>query len=561
MEQTGYAVFRRIGTILLFVGPITTLAVSPFSSYDPINLIKLLFINGFAFAVLGLSFFVIGLLRKRLNVPLLVASGFFIFWMILVFVVSDSPKDQQFWGVFGRNTGMLTYFSLIVVLMGASLVQQRAFYHKLVDVLILTGLPTTLYALIQIVGRDPIPWSVKAPFATLGNINFSSAFFGLVAVCACTLAMSRENKLWLRISLALLTLTDLLIVLQTGSIQGFMIFLAGMGVAILLWIRSKPELRIISWIYLVLGFVFFVLTALALGNLGPLARFIFSETVTFRTDYWHAGWEMTLRNPLFGVGLDSYGDYYREMRGEISTLRTGPDRITNTAHNIYLDISSSGGLPLIFAYLVVLVLAGRSAFRVLKSREFNPYFTALVSAWIAYLIQAAVSINQVGVGIWGWLFTGAVIGYERVSPASTLDKSGKKSGKQRNSGTTNVQIPALAAIVGILAFALGLFAGFIPFRADSQFRQAWSTGPAQQSIPLLERPGITAYHHEIVLDRLLRENQIPSASTLVARMKERYPRNFMAFRVQANLPDTSEAERNVAKTRLKELDPFNPIIP
>jgi len=213
------------------------------------------------------------------------------------------------------------------------------------------------------------------------------------------------------------------------------------------------------------------------------------------------------------------------------------------------------------AYLALLAIAAQSAYRVLKSREFNPYFAALVSAWLAYLIQAAVSINQIGVGIWGWLFTGAVIGYERVWNTTPNSKGEKKSGTRRIKNQPEVQIPALAALTGILSFSLGFLAGFIPFRADSQFRTAWSTGPAQQSVVVLARPGITAYHHEIVLDRLLRENQVSEATSLVRTMVKRYPRNFMAYRVQRNLSDFSDAERKAAEIRLRELDPFNPLVP
>jgi hypothetical protein len=120
----------------------------------------------------------------RLPQGLWFAVGFFVMWMFVVLLVSGAPLNQQFWGVFGRNNGLLNYFSLVVILIAVAVIQKRSFYNKLVDALVLTAVPATAYALVQVAGRDPISWSVMAPFATLGNVNFSSAFFGLASICA-----------------------------------------------------------------------------------------------------------------------------------------------------------------------------------------------------------------------------------------------------------------------------------------------------------------------------------------------------------------------------------------
>jgi hypothetical protein len=49
-------------------------------------------------------------------------------------------------------------------------------------------------------------------------------------------------------------------------------------------------------------------------------------------------------NSLNGVGLDSYGDFYRPFRSLEAVTRTGPQRVTNTAHNIFLDVTTGAGL-------------------------------------------------------------------------------------------------------------------------------------------------------------------------------------------------------------------------
>jgi O-antigen ligase len=549
------AIVNRLGSILLILGPATTLLVSPFSSFDPINLIKMIVVSGFAFSslLLFLSIWREGVVRVPRG--LWISTGFFIFWLFVVFLVSDAPLNQQFWGVFGRNNGLLNYLSLAIVLIAVALVQRKSFYNKLVDVLILTAIPTTLYALVQIAGRDPISWSVMAPFATLGNINFSSAFFGLASICATVLAFTPKQKIFIRAALIVLAVTDLYIILETGSIQGFMIYLAGMGIVGYFLVRSFTPTRVLQIPYLALGFAGFALTALALNNVGPLARFVFGETILFRFDYWYAGWAMTIKNPVFGVGLDSYGDWYREFRGEIATLRTVPDRITNTAHNIYLDISASGGFPLIFAYLVILGYALRAAIRVIqRDKSFNPYFVALFATWVAYLIQAAISINQIGVGIWGWLFTGALIGYEIAT------RDGVSSTSTKKSRTTETTLPASAALLGIAGFVVGALLSFIPYNADGRYKDATATGNPAEQFAAAKVLGASAFHMELSLDAALQANNEPLAREVLTELLDRYPRDFMAWRVKQVLASSTPEERQEAYLRLKEMDPYNPDI-
>lgn len=551
------AVLRRIGSLVLFLGPATTLAISPWSNFDPINLIKLLFVTSLAFAILGLLFWVRDDFFKSVDKTLLYASSFFVLWMLVVFFVTNTNKSQQFWGVFGRNTGMLTYLSLVAILVGTSLIHNKLIYHKFVEVIVLTSIPVTVYALIQIAGRDPISWSTMAPFATLGNVNFSSAFFGLASICSTVLVFSPRIPLYVRLFLVFLVVIDLLVILQTGSIQGFMIYIAGVGVATFFWLRSSSKLKKLRIPYLLSSVIAFFLTVVALFNEGPLARFVFSYTVTFRFDYWFAGWAMTIKNPIFGVGLDGYGDWYRQERGEIATLRTTPDRITNTAHNIYLDLSSGGGVPLLIAYLVMIFVAGRAAFRVFRrEHEFNPYFVAMFSAWIAYLIQAAISINQIGVGIWGWIFMGAIIGYDSV----TRTDGSKTPQRQNNVKGRTTQMPAGAAVAGIFSFALGFALALIPLRADSLFKDSLQVGSLDGLEKSAKSLGATAYHFELALDAALKREDEARAASLTTDLLERYPRDFMAWRVRQILPSTPEAERLKAFENLRSMDPYNPQI-
>jgi O-antigen ligase len=557
-HMTSHAVRSRLAALVLLAVSIVSLAISPFSNIDPINLIKVLALSSLGFASIPLVLWLAKNKFSQLSPVLIFTSIAFFLWMVIVFLVSGAPLNQQFWGVFGRNTGFLTYISLLLVLLGSAVVQHKDFYRKLVHALVIVSISVLIYATIQFLGRDPISWSQMAPFGTFGNINFSSAFFGMSAVAMSTLAIQHGMHLLWRLTLIAIVAFKIFLIGSTGSIQGILIFLAGCSVVFFFFIISHQRLKRLKFPYLALALAGLGLAIAGLLNSGPLARFIFGETVLFRYDYWYAGWMMTLRNPLFGVGLDSYGDWYRQLRGEVATLRTVPDRITNSAHNIYLDISSGGGLPLLLFYLMILVIAGKSAIESLKRAEaFDPILTALTAVWVAYLVQAAISINQVGVGVWGWAFTGALIGYARVRNSSETRSKKLQSHATKNLGESN-QMPISVSLMSLAAFAIGFVLAFIPFRADSEFRTAQESGSLSSMVSAATSLGSTAYHLEISLDSAVQSNDITQADAITEELLRRYPRDFMAWRVRQVLTNSTPEEREEAYQMLRELDPYNP---
>lgn len=560
-------VYKRIAQALLLVGPIASLAISPLTNYDPINLIKLLFVAPLAFFVTALVASSFKYSIARLDNAFWFSACLFLLAMLSSILFSGARLTQQIWGTFGRNTGFLTYFSLLLLLVCTALIQKTDFYHKLINSILITAIPMTIYCLVQFseeflpeLGiRDPFDWSEKHPFGTFGNINFSSAFFGISSSVGTILLLEKKFSKSLRFALAMMVLIDLAMVLKTGSIQGIMIYAAALGIALYLFIRSKSNLRLLKIPYALLSLGAITITVMGLSNKGPLAKFLFAPSIVFRTDYWHAGWQMTLDHPVFGVGLDSYGDWYRSSRGLISTIRNSPDRTSNTAHNIFLDLSSNGGFPLLIAYIAINVLALRAAMRVLKrDTEFAPYFVALFTTWIAFLIFSAISINQIGVGIWGWLFTGALVGYEMSTKDQASSIAKNISGSKRIGASV---LPASSGIFGFVGTLFGFGLAFIPFNADMKYKSATQIGAMDQIIASTNLLGSATFYTELALDTAAKNNFIDQMDELTRKLIQMEPRSFMGWRAMQIITTSTPEEKKLATEKLKELDPFNPNLP
>jgi hypothetical protein len=334
---------------------------------------------------------------------------------------------------------------------------------------------------------------------------------------------------------------------ESKSQQGYLVFLAGIVAVGYLYVRGNSKLKKFSWIYLIASAVGFVAVILDILQKSPWSSILYKESVTFRGDFWRAGWKMTTDNPIFGVGLDGYRDHYRASRDLVTALRPGSDAMTDSAHNVFLDISSGGGFPLLIIYVFLIGLTIISAIKVIRrSTGFDVGFAAVLGAWVAYLAQSLISINQLGLAVWGWVLMGTIIGYE-INPREKIEV---KSAKSVKSGYSMVAIG--------LGFIIGLGIGLPLMVADAAFRSTVKSGDVLK-IEASVRQWPQSVTRMTLAAQILREGDLPDRSIVIAREAVEFnPMNFEAWRELSLQPNATESERVQAQETMKKLDPFNP---
>lgn len=272
-------VTNRISRILLFAGPLVSLAISPLISYDPINPVKNIILCSLAFSILGLLIRIRTEIPPTIGWPMLAILIYFLGALLIAMIFSISSLYDQFWGVFGRNNGFLSYSALVVLFCGVLISNNRETYRLLLKALQVTSVPMTLYCLVQIIGKDPFPWSAFAAFGTLGNVNFLSAFFGL-SVLTCFYFIQNSKSVVNKLGLMILSLVDIAIIWQTDSIQGLMMISAGCALLLFFWILNKSKVLVLSYVAFLVATFYFVL--LSFVNKGPLASLIYQSSITYR---------------------------------------------------------------------------------------------------------------------------------------------------------------------------------------------------------------------------------------------------------------------------------------
>ena len=349
-------------------------------------------------------------------------------------------------------------------------------------------------------------------------------------------------------------LATLYIIKETASQQGFLVLAVGIGVIIGLYLlQFNRNAGIAYGLLSVIGFFAVLFGTL---NKGPLSSILYKESVTYRGDYWRAGWKMTVDHPIFGVGMDSYGDWYRRARTLDATLRRGPDVSSNAAHNVFLDISSYGGFPLLIIYVGLMVLVVISAIKILKrSKGFDPAFAGIVGAWVAFQAQSIISINQIGLAIWGWVISGLIIGYEiNTRTAANIEpvaKKGRVAGKPAQSSAGSV-------VALFIAFVLGVLVGMPPYVASTKYKNALETrNPQVIQEAAYIWPREPSRMIQVAL--ALNENKLLAQGLEVAvDAVAKFPNNFGVWAVLDAMTGATPEQKALALAEMKRLDPLNP---
>lgn len=486
----------------------------------------------------------------------------FIIDLFVVIIFGASERVQQIYGTFGRNSGALAYLSLALFLLASLLVSNGAFVKKFLVTTLSLGVLLAVYGQLQNLGLDPFPF-VNAygsnVFGTFGNPNFMSAFMGLIAVVSFTMALNTAFNLVARVGLILLGVASIVIVYETHAQQGYLNFVAGTGAVAILWLFMTKR-RILGTVVAGLGVIGGGLVFLGLTNAGPLAGYLYKASLEARGFYWRAGIKMLIEHPFFGVGMDGFGDWYRRSRSLEDTLKS-PGLVSNTAHNVFIDIASNGGFPLIAIYLAILGLVVVSIVRVIKRSEgFDVYFVAVVGAWVAYQAQSFVSINQLGLAIWGWVLSGLIIGYEINTRSVEMSESkvANPKNRSRSAKVLNQPLPPATVVSLFAGVLIGAIVALPPYIAASSYFKALQSGNASVIEPAAYLQPFERMRFIQVVSGL-RENKLEDRAIVVVRdAAAKYPDSFEVWSLWASIAAASPVDVANAKAQMKRLDPHNP---
>ena len=533
---------------------------------DPVNVTKLFALGGVAVAALAvlLAFGLQELWAS--SKALIIFVGLFLIFGLNAIINSEAPLTQNLYGAYGRNTAFIAYLLLLSVILSAAVLRRETSFKYLIWGLFGAGFINVLYCGWVIAFGDFIPWS--NPYGnilgTFGNPNFIGAFLGLFAASMVAYSLKQGTSVVVRSGVAVIFLITVYEIVDSSAIQGRVVVAAGLGIVGFYLVRSKFEALIAQITYVIFVAIAGTFALLGALQIGPLTKFIYKTSVSLRGEYWQAGWNMGSEHPFTGVGFDTYGDWYRRARDTQALILPGPNVTTNAAHNVPFDVFAFGGWPLFASYLAILALSVIAIIKVtLRNRKYDAIFVTLTTAWACYQLQSIISINQIGLAVWGWLFGGALIAYEiatrpKVDESQSVQGKGKSARvvkkKQGETVVTSTLIAGVGAVIGLLI-------AVPPYSADAK----WRTALGSQDVAKVEAALVPGYlnpansYKYANAVQLLEGSKLYDLALKYAQIGVEFnPDNFDSWKVLYLISKSSPEEKALALENMKRLDPKNP---
>jgi len=547
--------FNHDERILIFGLPAVTLLVWTASTLDPVNLPKMFLLVILSFALVpGVITKIRGHKRSRIS-NFVILNLLLMSWVVVATVTTQSNPIESFFGISGRFTGSLTYLSFSLVAIATFYLSSQKLNSRILTGLLISGAVNLVYCgVVILTNRDPIPWTnvYGNILGTFGNPNFISSFLGIFNIVVLAKIFEQNISKQKILIATVLLVVSLFEIVDSNSRQGLIVTALGCGgVFVYKIFKSKAAFSLKTlavFFYLASG----VLATLGMFQIGPLTNYIYKLSVSIRGAYWRAGWETMLQNPFFGIGPDGFGNWYARVRDARAMVVPGPDTFTNSPHNVFIEQGTNGGVPLFLLYLVTQLYILSCGLRYLKaSTEFNYVFAASFFGWLGFTAQSLISINQIGLAVWGYVLGAITVAiYVQLKADQAPESLIVNKPEVRNSEFSN--------ILGFSGAVVGLIIAVPPFYADANWRTALSSKNIEEIVSAADQwPQSTDRY--IQVSKLLYENKFNAeALEFVRKGLEFNPSNPRLWYFLYQLPGTTEVEKEAAKAKLKILDPrFN----
>ena len=348
-----------------------------------------------------------------------------------------------------RRNGFTAYISLATILLAASVFIRLFNVKRLYLATFFIATVSAIYAFMQTNGKDFVKWNnpYNSIIGTVGNPNFAAAVMAVMGVIMFSLIFIKEFSTYYRVSAAILALLLLDLIFKSDARQGLLAYFLGAGIFLVIWLYGKN--RKLGLAASGSGLLVFIFAVLGMLQIGPLEKFLYKPSVSVRGYYWRAGLEMLKDHPLFGVGMDRYGAYFKQYREVGYPLKYGFEITSSNAHNTFIQLFATGGFFLGTAYLLLIAYIFRRAITGLRhlTGNYRLMLAGLFSAWIAFQAQSLVSIDNIGISIWGWVLGGSIIG---MSISSTTDDRKQFSGKQVDINLLRVLVSTVVVLIAII---------------------------------------------------------------------------------------------------------------
>ncbi|KMQ49851.1 O-antigen polymerase [Chitinispirillum alkaliphilum] len=329
-----------------------------------------------------------------------------------------------FSGSYARDEGFLTliiYFLLFLAARSIKLTDYKFFNYLMISAAVLA-----LYGILQFFGIDPLPRPVEKQnyfraFSTFSNPNFFGSYLMMMLPVALFMFVkTKKNSMGLNYAIILFSL---FCTLTRSALIGAIVSVC--LTVILIWFyteRKTYENLRITCVVIISIFVTLSFNLISESSLQKRFNSISSDAITLlnnepesenlgngRIYIWVRVIQLIREKPLFGHGIENLGLVFTDRFSEDITETFGRILIFDRAHNEYLHIAVSSGIPALLVYLFFIGLVLKKGVNNIKNSEI---LLPVMAAITGYLVQAFFNISVVPVAYIFWILLGFVSHYQ-----------------------------------------------------------------------------------------------------------------------------------------------------
>lgn len=361
------------------------------------------------------------LLRKsKEDYPTIFEDKLLLLYLLLI-MLSTTFSNNRLYSLIGysnRFEGLITLIMYFFVFF----ITYRNFEcsYKYFRVFIISTILLSLYGIIQYFGYDPMPQElarvtfVGRGHSTFGNPNFYGTYLTLVLPIAAFAYLKTGSLVYLiatgSVYFALLTSFT-----RSGWVGSFFAFGIVLFTAIKGKFSRKHILLLIAILLVITAVVEIESEGRVIARLLSIAedagKFIeqadgYEDAGANRIFIWKRVIPLIFERPLLGFGPETLGEVFSERHMDEVVEEYGREIIFDKAHNEYLHIAVTTGIPSLIIYLIFVFSILKRAYRY---RNKNIMIIPLMASIIGYLIQAFFNLSIITVAYIYWAFLGILL--------------------------------------------------------------------------------------------------------------------------------------------------------
>ena len=469
---------------------------------------------------------------------LLIISTAIIFQMITVMLLSEAPFEQEFFGRTGRGLGFSTFFSVTVLMLVMAIFSKINDSNFIILWMGLSGLISSLYSLLQRFGFDIFNWESRTNviIGTIGNPNFQSSFTAMTLIPIIVHFYHKSIKF---VAIPITVLIFIFTLYFTQSTQGYIVLAAALLVFLLLFTWYGKRL---FFLFLISSGAIVGITAIAgMLNRGPLAYYLYKPSVQSRGDFWRSAFSAANAHPIFGTGLDSFGDSFLIYRDRQKI------EMTDNAHNYFLEFAATGGYPLAILNLLIIFLTLYSFISLQKKLgKFDAKLSSIFCAWIVFQMQSLISPGTITLIVWGAILSGFLIG------SNVKYAIDQKYIKEQESKPKFITQTASACLL-----IVGLLIMFPLYKTDRDLKKGLALKNGDIVMKALTAYPESSVKYNVFTQEFLKSNLFPQAVDLGRKAISFNPNAVSAWALIFVNPQAPLEERIKARDEILRLDPLN----